>query len=52
MIKAASVWVAERIGLKKADHRKKNEPIWKRRIEGDIKRLRQEFNFLEKEVKG
>ena len=52
MIKAASVWVAERIALKKADHRKKNEPIWKRRIEGDIKRLRQEFNFLEKEVKG
>ena len=52
LIKAASVWVAERIGLKKAEHRKKNEPRWKRRIEGDIKRLRKEVNFLEREVKG
>ena len=52
LIKAASVWVAERIRLKKAEHRKKNEPRWKRRIEGDIKRLRKEVNFLEREVKG
>ena len=52
LIRAASVCVAERIGLKKADHRKKNEARWKRRIEGDIKRLRQEVNFLEREVKG
>ena len=44
--------MAERIGLKKAEHRKKNEPRWKRRIEGDLKRLRQEINFLEREVKG
>ena len=47
---AASVWVAEQIGLKKAEHWKKNEPRWKRRIEEDIKRLRQEVNFLEREV--
>ena len=52
LIRAASVWVAERIGLKKAEHRKKNEPRWKRRIEGDIKSLRQEVNFLEREVNG
>ena len=52
LIRAASVWVAERIGLKKAEHRKKNEPRWKRRIEEDIKRLRKEVNFLEREVKG
>ena len=39
LIRAASVWVAEQIGLKKMDHRKKNEPRWKRRIEGDTKRL-------------
>ena len=26
LIRAASVWVAEQIGLKKAEHRKKNEP--------------------------
>ena len=52
LIRAASVWVAERIGSKKAERRKKNELRWTRRIEGDIKRLRQEVNFLEREVKG
>ena len=26
-VRPASVWVAERIGLKKADHKKKNEPM-------------------------
>ena len=41
MIRAARVWVAERIELKKAEHKQKNEPRWKRRIEGNIKRLRQ-----------
>ena len=44
--------MAEQIGLKKVEHRKKNDPRWKRRIEGDIKRLRHEVNFLEREVKG
>ena len=43
--------MAERIGLKKAEHRKKNEPRWKHRIERDIKRLKK-VNFLESEVKG
>ncbi|XP_068756065.1 uncharacterized protein [Montipora capricornis] len=52
LIRATSVWVAEQLGLKKAEHRKKNEPRWKRRIEGDIKRLKQEVNFLERESKG
>ena len=31
---------------------KKNEARWKRRIEGDIKRLRQKVNFLGRKVKG
>ena len=44
--------IEERIGLKKAELRKENEPRWKRRTEGDIKRLRQEVNFLEREIKG
>ena len=44
LIRAASVWVAERIGLKKAEHTKKNEPRWKRRIEGDIMRLRSQLS--------
>ena len=43
--------MAERIGLKKAERRKKNEPRRKHRIEGDIKRLRKEVTFLESEVK-
>ena len=33
LIRAASVWVATQIGLNKAEHRKKNKPRWKRRIE-------------------
>ena len=37
LIRAASVWVAEEIGLKKAEHRNKNEPIWKRRNEAETK---------------
>ena len=44
LIRTVIVWVAKQIGLKKAQHRKKNEPRWKARIEGDI-RLRQEANF-------
>ena len=51
LIRTASVSVAERIGLKKVEHMKKNEPRWKRRTEGDIKRLRQEVSFLKREVK-
>ena len=52
MIKAASVWVAEQIGLKKRDYREKNEPRWKRRIEGDVKKLRQDVNLLTRDLKG
>ena len=51
MIRDASVWVTEWIELKKAEHQKKNEPRWKRRIEGNIKRLRQAVNFQERKAK-
>ena len=44
LIKAASVQVAEQIGLEKRDYRERNEPRLKRRIEGDIKNLRQDVN--------
>ena len=37
--------------MKKAEHGKKNEPRWKRRIVGDVKRLRQEINILNRVVK-
>ena len=49
---AESIWVAEQKGLKKIEYRKKNEPRWKRRIEGDIKRLRKDVSILERELKG
>ena len=52
LIKAGSVWVAEQIGLKKRDYRVKNEPRLKCRIEGDIKKLRQDVNLLTKDLKG
>ena len=52
LIKVATVWVAEQIGLKKRDYREKNEPRWKRRIEGDIKKLRQDVNLLTRELNG
>ena len=52
LIKAASVWVVKQIGLTKRDYREKNEPRWKRRIEGDIKKLRQDVNLLTRDLKG
>ena len=52
LIKAASVRVAEQIGLKKRHYRQKNEPRWKRRTEGDIKKLAQVVNLLTRDLKG
>ena len=52
LIKVASVWVAEQIGLKKRDYREKSEPRWKRRTEVDIKKLRQDVNLLTRDLKG
>ena len=46
LIRTASVWVAEQIGLYKAEHRNKNEPRWKRRVEGDIKRQEEKRSQL------
>ena len=37
LIKAAGVWVADQLGLKKSEGGKKKDPWWKRRIEEDIK---------------
>ena len=45
------VCVAEQIGLEKIEYREKNEPRWKRRIEGDIKKLRQDVNLLTRDLK-
>ena len=44
--------VAEQIGLKKRDYREKHEPRQKGKIEGDIKKLRQNVNLLTRDFKG
>ena len=52
LTKDVSVWVEEQKGLKKRDYREKNEPRWKRRIEGDIKKLTEDVNLLTGDLKG
>ena len=34
------------------EEKRKNEPSWERRIEGDIKKLRQNVDLLTSELKG
>ena len=46
LVRAATVWVAEQLGLKKTEFRAKKDPWWKRRIEDDIKRIRNDVNIL------
>ena len=48
LIKAAGVWVADQLGLKKYQDGKKKDPWWKRRIEKDMKQLRKDINILER----
>ena len=52
LIKAASVWVADRLGLKQYKGGRKKDPWWKRRIERDIEQLRKDINLLERVKKG
>ena len=51
LIKAAGVWVADQLGLKKYECGK-NDPWWKTRIEEDIKQLKKDINILEMVKKG
>ena len=48
LIKAAGVWVADQLGLKKYEGGKKKDPWWKRRIEEDIKQLKKDINIFER----
>ena len=48
LIKAAGVWVADQLGLKKNEGGKKKDPWWKRRIEEDIKQLKKDINIFER----
>ena len=52
LIKAAGVLVADQLGLKKSEGGKKKDPWWKRRIEEDIKQLRNDINILKRVKKG
>ena len=51
LIKAAGVWVADQLGLKKYECGK-NDPWWKTGIEEDIKQLKKDINILEMVKKG
>ena len=49
LINAASVWIEELWIVDLTEEKRlqgKNEPRWKHRIEGDIKKLRQDVNLL------
>ena len=52
LIKAASVWVADQLGLKKYESGKTRGPWWKRRIEEDMKQPKKDINILESVKKG
>ena len=53
LLRAADVWIAHTLGLKRSAQRKRtDEPWWKRRIQGDIKVLRRHINILEREKRG
>ena len=51
LISAASVWVADQMGLKKFEIGWRKEPLLKRRIENDIKNLKHDINILHRESK-
>ena len=52
LLKAVSIYIAERLGIKnKRGSKRNNEPWWKRRIENDIDILRKDSN-IRKEEKG
>ena len=51
LIKAAVVWVADQLGLKKYEGRKKKDPRWKRCTEEDIKQLKKNINIFKRAKK-
>ena len=52
LIKAAGVWVADQLALRKYEGRKRKDPWWKRPVEKDIKELEKDINILERLKKG
>ena len=47
MLYAAAVVVTERFGVKIGAKYKKKEPMWKRRLEGQVKVMRRDLSRLE-----
>ena len=52
LINAASIYVARELGLKQTTQKESRMPLWQRRIEGDIKRIRKDINMLERVKRG
>ena len=48
LIEAAGIWVADQLGLKKYEGRKKKDPWWKRHTEEDIKQLKKDISILKR----
>ena len=51
LIKACSVWIAEKMGLKKFEPKEKIVTRWKRRIESEIKELKRNVCLLDRKAK-
>ena len=41
------MYVVKELGLKQTSQKQSKMPWWRRRIEGDIKRIRKDINMLE-----
>lgn len=53
LLKAVSIYVAEKLGLRKTQNEgQKTDPWWKRRIEKDINTLRKDIGPLERKKRG
>ena len=52
LIKAAGVWVADQLGLKKYEGEKKKDSWWKRRTEEGKNQLRKDINIPERVKEG
>ena len=52
VLQASAILVCELLDIKEPEKKEKKEPFWKRRIEGDIKKLRQDLSRIDSWFKG
>ena len=52
VLRASAILVCELIDIKEHKKKERKEPFWKRRIEGDIKKLRQDLSRIDMWFKG